>query len=216
MTCVRADLFRHYGRFSWPLLLRSIALKRTFTPVFTLRLCQALDRAGWRRILQLPARLLHRWASARAAIDLPWQTSIGPGFRIVHGFGLVVNGRSRIGRNVTVFQGVTIGQRDRVTASSRESSYPVIGDEVFIGAFAMVLGSAVGNGAVIAPLSVVLGPVEPGTAVSGNPARVIKHDVEKQVAMPWPGIERRTIIRLRPGSCVSAALCGDNAGGTIA
>jgi serine O-acetyltransferase len=171
---VRADLYRHYERFSWPLLLRAILFKRTFTPVFTLRLCQLLDRPGLVRPLHVLARGLHRWATARAAIDLPWQTSIGPGFRIVHGFGLVVNARARLGSNVTVFQGATIGQRDRWEDGAAASDYPAIGDEVFVGAYAMVLGVTVGRGSTIAPLSVVVDPVADSVVVSGNPARVIR------------------------------------------
>ena len=198
MTCVQADLFRHYGRFSWPLLLRSIAFKRTFSPVFTLRLCQSLESRGWHKVLQLLPRMLHQWASARAVIDLPWQTRIGAGFRIVHGFGLVVNPHARIGRNVTVFQGVTIGQRDHVSAASRETTYPVIGDEVFIGAYAMVLGATIENGALVAPLSVVVERVESKTAVSGNPARVIKRDIEAYVAQAWPESSDGTEPRQQP------------------
>jgi serine O-acetyltransferase len=185
LTCVRADLHRHYGRFGWGLLLRAVLFKRTFAPVFTLRLCQALDRGGWKRMALVPARLLHRWATGRAAIDLPWRTRIGPGLRIVHGFGLVVNEASVIGSNVTLFHGVTIGQRDRVAQGARTTSQPVIEGDVFLGAYAMVLGAHVGRGAVVAPMSVVINPVEPRTAVGGNPAKPIRHDVSPDVTQPW-------------------------------
>lgn len=203
LDCVKADLYRHYEAFSWPLLLRSIAFKRTFTPVFTLRLCQALNRKGWRRILQVPARLLHRWATSRAAIDLPWQTTIGPGFRIVHGFGFVTNAKSKFGSNVTVFQGVTVGQKDRLYKGTRETEFPVIGDEVFLGAYAMVLGVEIGKGAIVAPLSVVVDSIDPHTAVSGNPAKVIKENVESYISKPWRDAEIEKTET--DSSCVHAA-----------
>lgn len=169
------------------LLLKSALFKRTYSPVFTLRLCQTLDRQRWRNAFLPVARLLHRWAIARASIDLPWQTRVGPGFRIVHGFGLVVNVNACIGRNVTVFHGVTIGQRDRLDGLKMETSYPEIADDVFIGSYAQVIGSSIGPGAVIAPMSVVIDEVKERTVVGGNPARFIKHVTRSYVSKPWPG-----------------------------
>jgi serine O-acetyltransferase len=211
LNCIRADLHRHYERFGWMLLLKSVLFKRTYSPVFTLRLCQALNQSGWCKMLLPFARLAHRWATSRASIDLPWQTSIGPGFRIVHGFGLVVNAKARIGRNATVFHGVTIGQRDRIDSEVMETRFPEIGDDVFIGSYAQVIGCRVGTSSVIAPMSVVFDHVEEKTVVGGNPARFIKSLANSYVSKPWTGAERCAAksAALMPICPVSRSRSGD-------
>src|SRR5262249_657880 len=84
---------------------------------------------------------------------------VGPGFVVVHSLGGVVNGAVRGGRNVRIEHQVTIG------AEKRQS--PEIGDDVFIGAGAKVLGPVrVGAGAKVGANAVVLHDVPDGaTAV---------------------------------------------------
>jgi serine O-acetyltransferase len=184
---VRADLVRLYGRYSLGLLVRSFLLVRTFRPVFTMRLCQAAS--GFPNPLRGPAilsfRLLHRWTQQRAGIDFPWRTEIGPGFVITHGWGFVISHHSTVGSNVTVYHGVTIGQKDEISADGRVTSYPTIADEVWIGAHAVIAGGVVvGRGSRIAPGTIVTGDVEPYSIVGGNPMRVIRTDALPNVVNP--------------------------------
>ena len=171
-TVVRADLTRYFGRHSLPLLARAILLERTFRVVLTLRLCQAAPS----RPLRIAAIVAHRVASGKAAVDLPWKTRIGPGFRLFHGWGAVVNTESVIGADVSLFHGVTLGQGDRIAADgSRTTGYPVIEDEVWIGPHAVIVGGVtIGRGARIAAGAVVTRDVEPATLVAGMPARRVK------------------------------------------
>lgn len=83
-------------------------------------------------------------------IELPARTRVGPGLRIRHGIGVVVNPTAVIGANVMIRQGVTIGNR------KRDDDCPVIHDDVEIGANAVIIGdvvvgtgSRIGAGAVI-------------------------------------------------------------------
>jgi serine O-acetyltransferase len=174
----KADTWRQYGRFSWPLALRGVALRRDFRAVATLRLCQWAARRNTilARLLMPAARILHRIACHGAAIDLPWTASIAPGFALTHGWGTVVNEHAVIGRNVTMFHGVTLGQRDRIAADgSRSTGYPVIEDEVWIGPHAAVVGAVtIGRGSRIAAGACVFESVPPHCIVMGNPARVVK------------------------------------------
>jgi serine O-acetyltransferase len=174
----QADTWRQFGRFSWGLALRGLVLRRNFRAVATLRLCQWAARRGGvlARPLLVFARLLHRIACGAAAIDLPWQTSIGPGFALTHGWGTVVNQHAVIGRNVTMFHGVTLGQRDRIAADgSRSTGYPVIEDEVWIGPHAAIVGPVtIGRGSRIAAGACVFETVPPYSIVMGNPAAVVK------------------------------------------
>jgi serine O-acetyltransferase len=91
----------------------------------------------------------------------------GPGFVLVHSTGVVINGRVRGGSNVHVEHQVTIGAEGRVS--------PVIGNDVFIGAGAKVIGGVVvGDGARIGANAVVVDDVPAHTTVVGIPARVVR------------------------------------------
>jgi serine O-acetyltransferase len=169
---VAADLYRASGKTSLAGALSAAVARRTFRPVLTLRLCQWARRLP--RPVQLPLLLLHRWSQAAAAMDLPHTLDAGPGLLIVHGWGLVVNWKAKIGSNVTLFNGVVIGQKDTIAADGRQTRYPVVGNDVWIGAHAVVIGVTVGDGAIIGPGSIVTKDVPPGCIVAGNPARVLR------------------------------------------
>ena len=69
-------------------------------------------------------------------VDIGPGAVIGPGLLISHGMGIVIGGYARIGRNAILLHQVTIGSPD----PSRIEAMPVIGDDVFIGAGARVIG----------------------------------------------------------------------------
>jgi serine O-acetyltransferase len=185
----KADTWRQFGRFGWALVLRGIAQRRSYRVVATMRLCQwAAKRQGiLARPLLLAARLFHRIACGTAGIDLPWTTAIAPGLALIHGWGMVVNEHAVIGRNVTLFHGVTLGQADRIAADgSRESGYPVIEDEVWVGPHAVVVGPVtIGRGSRIAAGACVFQSVPAHSIVMGNPAAVVKTGCQPDVMNRW-------------------------------
>jgi serine O-acetyltransferase len=91
----------------------------------------------------------------------------GPGFVLIHSTGIVINGTVHGGSNVFLEHQVTIG------AERRQA--PVLGNDVFVGAGAKILGNiSVGNGARIGANAVVVKDVPPHTTVVGIPARVVR------------------------------------------
>lgn len=91
----------------------------------------------------------------------------GPGFVLIHSLGVVINGSVRGGAGVKIEHQVTIG------AERRQS--PVLGDDVFIGAGAKIVGAVtVGDGARIGANAVVVHDVPPHSTVVGIPARVVR------------------------------------------
>lgn len=83
---------------------------------------------------------------------------------------------SRIGRRVTIHQQVVIGKNDDPT-SSRYGS-PTIGDDVYIGAGAKVIGAVqVGDGARIGAGTVVVKDVPAGATIVSAPAVVIERQL---------------------------------------
>lgn len=101
-------------------------------------------------------------------IELPVSTEVGPGLRLRHGVGVVVNPATRIGANVMLRQGVTLGNRKTAT------DCPVIEDGVEIGVGAVVIGPVtVGAGSRIGPNAVVFKDVPAGSVVA-SPASEIR------------------------------------------
>ena len=119
-------------------------------------------------------------------VDIPPSVEIGDNLRLPHGaFGLVIHATTKIGNNVKLFQGVTLGFADehlpREEISDRLATTEPLGqivveDNVVIGAGAKVLFKlgqtlTVGRGAVIGANAVVLSSVPPGEIWAGVPAR---------------------------------------------
>lgn len=185
MDALKADTHRAFGRFSWSLVLKGLVLRAPYRVVVTLRACQAVEGSSpaLRWLLAIPARALHRTACHLARVELPWRTAIGPGLALTHAGGLVVNVHARIGRNVTLFHGVTLGQRDYIDAQGqRTTSYPTIEDDVWIGPHAIVVGGVtVGRGSRIAGGAYVFENIPARCVVLGNPGRIVKTDCAPDV-----------------------------------
>lgn len=176
-SVISDDAYRIYGKYSVVAVLKALVVRRTFRPIFTMRMCQAIARAPALLKLSLPLfKVMHAWARHRSGMDLPWQVVIGRGLAIDHGWGLVVNAAARLGNNVTLYHGVTLGNRDRIDRNGvRSSGYPVIEDEVWIGPHAVIVGAVrIGRGSRIAAGAFVTQDVPPHSVVAGNPARVVK------------------------------------------
>jgi serine O-acetyltransferase len=189
LTPLQADTYRYHGRHGTSLVLRGFFLNRTFRPVITLRWCQATRSNGGLGRLMFPfCKVLHKIATHVAGMDFPWSTQIGPGLALTHGWALVINSGARIGSNVTLFHGVTLGRRDRIAADGRrETAYPVIEDEVWIGPHATVVGGVtIGRGSRIGAGAFVTDDVPPYSVVIGNPASIVKTQCTPDVYNPAP------------------------------
>jgi serine O-acetyltransferase len=185
MQALKADTHRAFGRFNWWLVCRGLIMLPGFRVIVTLRCCQHTERMAplARRIFFVPARVLHGFASYLAGVELPWRTRVAPGLALTHARGIVVNSGSSIGRNVTLFHGVTLGQNDQLFSDgSRISSCPVIEDDVWIGPNAIVVGGVtVGAGSRIAGGAFVFKDVPSRCLVIGNPAQIVKTNCDPDV-----------------------------------
>lgn len=106
----------------------------------------------------------------RYGFDISPRTSIGPGFYLGHFGGVVVSPFARIGNNVNIAQGVTIGAASR---GARKGA-PVLEDRVWVGANAIIVGRiTIGADALIAPGAYVNFDVPSNALVMGNPGKVV-------------------------------------------
>lgn len=91
----------------------------------------------------------------------------GAGFVLIHAQGVVINTSVRGGSNIYIEHQVTIGAERGVS--------PVLGNDIFIGAGAKIIGNVtIGDGARIGANAVVVDDVPPYSTVVGIPARVVK------------------------------------------
>lgn len=128
---------------------------------------------------------------------VPYQLEAGEGFELGYwGMGVVIHPQARIGRNVFVAQGVTIGGR------GEGRGLPEIGNDVFVAAGAKVLGEIViGDGSVIGANAVVIRSIPPRCSVGGVPARILRENIDVRQLTGWPkGAEERGRDKKKPAS----------------
>ncbi|MFO7636173.1 MAG: serine O-acetyltransferase EpsC [Clostridia bacterium] len=122
---------------------------------------------------------LARWISQATrfctGIEIHPGAKIGKGLFIDHGMGVVIGETAEIGDNCTIYHGVTLGGTGKETGKR----HPTVGNNVLIGAGAILLGSfKVGNSAMIGAGAVVLRDVEDHSIVTGIHSRVVKKMLE--------------------------------------
>ncbi len=105
-------------------------------------------------------------------IQLPIGTSVGGGIQFKHFNGIIINDKAIIGKNVTIFNGVTIGINLKPDGSS---GHPIIDDNVVICTGAKVIGGVmVGKNSIIGANSVVNKDIPEDSIVAGAPAKILK------------------------------------------
>ncbi len=168
---VYSDLYRLIGRSNLRALIRFMVRGESFKYVFWMRTCRYASTRRWLRYTLLPlARFFLHRLKYKLGISIPYTTQIGPGFYIGHFGGIVVNSHSVIGKNCNMSHGVTLGQANR---GSRKG-YPQIGDNVYIGPGAKIVGNVkIGNNVAIGANCVVTRDVPDNAVVVGIPGRVI-------------------------------------------
>lgn len=130
-----------------------------------------LSNRLWRWELPLTARFISQLARWLTGIEIHPAAKIGEGLFIDHGMGVVVGETAELGRNVTLFQGVTLGG----TGKEKGKRHPTLGDNVLIGAGAKVLGSfKLGDNVLVGSNAVVLQPLPSNSTAVGVPAEVVR------------------------------------------
>ncbi len=134
--------------------------------------------ANW--LLRHKIPFIPRWISQVSrfftGIEIHPGAQIGQRFFIDHGMGVVIGETTRIGDDVTLYQGVTLGG----TGKQKGKRHPTIGDRVVISAGAKVLGSIeIGNDVLIGAGAVVIKPVPDNCTVVGVPGKIVKVGGEK-------------------------------------
>jgi len=164
---IKADLYRYGGLRGYSGLFKGLMNSPGFRFMFFFRI--ASDSGTWSGFVLFCKFLLRRY-SYKYGFQIPISTNIGEGFYIGHFGTIVISSKVIIGKNCNIAHGVTIGKANR----GRLKGYPVIGDHVWIGTGAVIVGKVtIGSNILIAPNSFVNFDVPDNSLVIGNPAKII-------------------------------------------
>jgi serine O-acetyltransferase len=115
-------------------------------------------------------RLISHVSRFLTGIEIHPGATIGDGFFVDHGMGVVIGETSVIGDNVTLYQGVTLGG----TSQQKKKRHPTLGNNVVVGVGAQVIGDiTIGDNAKVGAGSVVINSVPANATVVGVPGRVV-------------------------------------------
>jgi serine O-acetyltransferase len=179
---IRSDLYRNLGAhdYRWRAYRAVWLYSPGFRFLFWLRIAQALrgggqgQRRGWKRVAFWAAHGIAHHYGYKFGFDIPVSVRIGRGLKLGHFGGVVVQAHVTIGENCTLSHGVTIG----AVIDGERKGTPTIGDRVWIGAGAFILGGIrVGNDALIGPSAMVIRDVPENARMVGPEARMVS--VEK-------------------------------------
>ena len=161
----KKDLYRYYGENGQPLL------KRIFRPL-EIKYISVFRKANMCKFL--PLRIFYMLKlmrlSKKTQIQIPARTSIGEGLYIGHLGRIIINPDAKLGKNINIATGVTIGAENR----GKRKGAPTISDNCWIGTNAVIVGNVkIGSDVLIAPLTYVNFDVPDHSIVVGNPGKII-------------------------------------------
>jgi serine O-acetyltransferase len=121
----------------------------------------------WLQEIPLIPRMMSEYVHSRTGIDIHPGAEIGESFFIDHGTGVVIGETTVIGKNVKLYQGVTLGALSVKKELAGKKRHPTIEDDVTIYAGATILGgdTIIGRGSVIGGNVWITKPVPPGSTI---------------------------------------------------
>jgi len=121
----------------------------------------------WTRQVPLIPRMMSELIHRRTGIDIHPGAQIGQSFFIDHGTGIVFGETTVVGKNVKIYQGVTLGALSVKKGESGKKRHPTIEDDVTIYANATILGgeTVIGKGSIIGGNVWITQSVPPGSKV---------------------------------------------------
>lgn len=143
-------------------------------PGFHAVLSHRINHFLWKIHIPFIPRLFSNIARFLTGIEIHPAAKIGAGFFVDHGMGVVIGETAEIGKNVLLYQGVTLGG----TGKEKGKRHPTLGNDVVVGAGTKILGPiTIGNNVKIGANSVVLKSIPDNSIVVGVPGRITKKKI---------------------------------------
>jgi len=166
----RSDLWRYSGKSDFWTFMVHMLVTPGFKYTYFMRFCAYLKTKRFGPFLYPFAKFLLNHYTYKFGISISYKTRVGYGFYIGHFGCIVVNYDAVIGKNCTISQGVTIATAKR----GKRMGAPVIGDNVYIGPGAKIIGKVrIGNDVAVGANAVVASDIPDHSVVVGVPGRVI-------------------------------------------
>ena len=147
-----------------------------FTAIAIYRIANAMSKFD---IPMIP-RILTEYAHSRTGIDIHPKATIGIPFVIDHGTGIVIGETTIIGKNVCIYQGVTLGAMQVEKSMEEKKRHPTVEDNVIIYANATILGGStiIGNHSIIGGNTFVTKSVNPYSFVMQASKNTVLNQIE--------------------------------------
>lgn len=131
------------------------------------RRCKYLSTHKTLWLLYQLERYLYNRCCVKYGCDIPSHVDIGPGFRMDHPHGVVINSKAIIGSNFTIKSGAIIGANNH--------GVPVIGDNVLVGVHALIIGNIrIGNNVDIGAGAIIVHDVPENAVMVCDAAHILK------------------------------------------
>ena len=158
---IRSDYYRLRESFSFHMFIKDLIFNSSFKTTFWLRIGNYLNSK--RNIVAKILKLL---------VELKmWRNTNRTG--IHHISGIIMSPEVKIGKNFTIYQGVTVGR----VHSGKKAGVPTVGDNVTAFAGSKILGNIkIGDNVIIGANAVVLSDVPDNVTVGGIPAKIISQN----------------------------------------
>lgn len=177
-SLIRSDYrkYKKYGAHGIVIVL----LTQGFWAQFQYRIAHFFYRnvkiQPFRILVMLPMYFWQKSIEIMTGISIPASAQIGHSFYIAHFGGIILNSNTKIGNNCNISQGVTIG----VSGLGDKRGVPVIGNNVYIGANAVLAGKiSIGDNALVGACSLVSSDVPENGVVVGVPATLVSNKSSK-------------------------------------
>jgi len=148
--------------------VKSVASMVLMSDGFRVLALQRLREAARGLGIPLGNHALRVAQTALLGVEIGKDVQLGQGVYFVHSLGTVVGGDAKVGDRVRFYGNNTVG-------TAKDDGYPVIEDDVWVGAGARILGPiTIGARSRIGANAVVLQDIPPDSVAVGIPARVLK------------------------------------------
>lgn len=177
LRCLVADLDVYAyrcGKGKWAIPLMPIVYPQTWANIhyrLTRFIALNIRIPILRQVLMTFCFFSGRLVKMLTGIEVHYSADVGEGLCFAHTGSIIISSKTKIGKNASIHQETTFGVTGKNVA---ETGFPSVGDNVYIGAGAKILGGVkIGNDVMIGCNAVVVKDIPDHATAVGVPARVI-------------------------------------------